>query len=614
MKTVLTYVSLLALLVVYFFAIPSPMHAQMADTLDIQVLPAGNINAVINGDTLANGLRAHPDRAYRLKRGAVYQFTETMKINGDLNLIATEVNGDPDELANRPPVIVPGILPDDSSPTQFFDLIGKSGKISMNDLYLLSRRADNVVAGWDNYMTLSADSISLKLRDIVFDSGGGFGILIAGHWSKIDMQDCVFRNNHHSLAWIAGGSPMIAFPGVHMDTLKVINNTFFAVNGYIWSVRGYDHHSVFEHNTLVYTHVNPFLAHHGSNVHIKNNLFYSVHSLGWWTKFVLEDPGFSNWPDTTSTSLIHFTARDSVSKWSTDIWNQTIPGPEVYIDPDRGVTAEMLDPTRRVIDVQNNAYFWPKKLFDYYDTYNANITLTDSVKVPDGSIQILPRRLHKPRWITEYTQWTFDNLFPAIGVQSTLAGNMEADPMFDPDIEGHVDALVEYMDKTIHERLDLNSRWSYDPGGEGIHYPPPWPLPENLAFSNPALQNAGTDGFAVGDLNWFPEQKEQWLKQNTATAIEHLEGRVPTGYRLAENYPNPFNPSTTIEFEVPKAELVTLKVYNTLGQLVSTLVNQHLTAGAYKFRFDASNLSSGIYFYALDAGDVTLWRKMIFLK
>ena len=143
----------------------------------------------------------------------------------------------------------------------------------------------------------------------------------------------------------------------------------------------------------------------------------------------LEDPGFSNWPDTTSTSLIHFTARDSVSKWSTDIWNQTIPGPEVYIDPDRGVTAEMLDPTRRVIDVQNNAYFWPKKLFDYYDTYNANITLTDSVKVPDGSIQILPRRLHKPRWITEYTQWTFDNLFPAIGVQSTLAGNIEADPM-----------------------------------------------------------------------------------------------------------------------------------------------------------------------------------------
>ena len=89
---------------------------------------------------------------------------------------------------------------------------------------------------------------------------------------------------------------------------------------------------------------------------------------------------------------------------------------------------------------------------------------------------------------------------------------------------------------------------------------------------------------------------------------------MPTGYQLAENYPNPFNPSTTIEFEVPNAELVTLKVYNTLGQLVSTLVNQHLAAGAYKFRFDASNLSSGIYFYALDAGDVTLWRKMIFLK
>ena len=120
--------------------------------------------------------------------------------------------------------------------------------------------------------------------------------------------------------------------------------------------------------------------------------------------------------------------------------------------------------------------------------------------------------------------------------------------------------------------------------------------------------------FAVGDLNWFPEQKEQWLKQNTATAIEHLEGQVPTGYHLAENYPNPFNPSTTIEFEIPNAGLVSLKVYNTLGQLVRTLVDQHLEVGAYKFHFDASGLSSGVYFYALDAEDLTLWKRMIFLK
>ena len=170
------------------------------------------------------------------------------------------------------------------------------------------------------------------------------------------------------------------------------------------------------------------------------------------------------------------------------------------------------------------------------------------------------------------------------------------------------------MDKTVHERLDLNSRWSYDPGGEGVHYPPPWPLPENLAFSNSALQHAGTDGFAVGDLNWFPEQKEQWLNQSTATAVEHSESQVPTGYHLAENYPNPFNPSTTIGFETPEAGLVTLKVYNTLGQLVKVLVNQHLEAGAYKVHFDAFGLSNGVYFYALDAGDLTLWKRMLLLK
>jgi len=88
----------------------------------------------------------------------------------------------------------------------------------------------------------------------------------------------------------------------------------------------------------------------------------------------------------------------------------------------------------------------------------------------------------------------------------------------------------------------------------------------------------------------------------------------PRGFKLLQNYPNPFNPSTTIKFEVPEQSFVTIKVYNILGQEVATLVNGVKKAGSYEDTFNASNLSSGIYFYRLKTRENTLTKKMILLK
>ncbi|MBK7630757.1 MAG: T9SS type A sorting domain-containing protein [Ignavibacteriales bacterium] len=85
-------------------------------------------------------------------------------------------------------------------------------------------------------------------------------------------------------------------------------------------------------------------------------------------------------------------------------------------------------------------------------------------------------------------------------------------------------------------------------------------------------------------------------------------------YELGQNYPNPFNPSTTIRFSVPEAGLVTLKVYNLLGEEVATLLNNEQAAGVYEANFDASRLSSGIYFYTLEAKNFTSTKKMVLLK
>ncbi len=89
---------------------------------------------------------------------------------------------------------------------------------------------------------------------------------------------------------------------------------------------------------------------------------------------------------------------------------------------------------------------------------------------------------------------------------------------------------------------------------------------------------------------------------------------LPTKFELSQNYPNPFNPSTKINFSVPNSGIVSLKVFNALGQEVATLINENLNAGKYTVDFNADNLSSGIYLYRLTVGNTVQTRKMILLK
>ncbi|MFH0735499.1 MAG: T9SS type A sorting domain-containing protein [bacterium] len=83
---------------------------------------------------------------------------------------------------------------------------------------------------------------------------------------------------------------------------------------------------------------------------------------------------------------------------------------------------------------------------------------------------------------------------------------------------------------------------------------------------------------------------------------------------LNQNYPNPFNPSTTFSFSLPEKEFVTLKIYDVLGKEITTLVNEELNAGSYKNDWNAANLSSGIYFYRLQAGKFSETKKLMLVK
>jgi hypothetical protein len=105
-----------------------------------------------------------------------------------------------------------------------------------------------------------------------------------------------------------------------------------------------------------------------------------------------------------------------------------------------------------------------------------------------------------------------------------------------------------------------------------------------------------------------------FARLNIISDVEKENDNIPTEFSLHQNYPNPFNPSTTIMFSIPQEELVTLKIYNSLGEEVATLANEYKPAGNYSVSFDAGKLTSGVYLYKITAGSYSQIRKMMLVK
>jgi len=104
------------------------------------------------------------------------------------------------------------------------------------------------------------------------------------------------------------------------------------------------------------------------------------------------------------------------------------------------------------------------------------------------------------------------------------------------------------------------------------------------------------------------------INARTTDTLHPVEEALPTEYALETSYPNPFNPTTTIRFDLPQADHVTLKVYDVQGREVATLVSGSLSAGRHRVAWDANGLASGTYFYQLRAGSFIQTRLMLLLK
>jgi len=141
----------------------------------------------------------------------------------------------------------------------------------------------------------------------------------------------------------------------------------------------------------------------------------------------------------------------------------------------------------------------------------------------------------------------------------------------------------------------------YNSGGSGSDY------------ANKVLADSHGNFYVTGSIS-SNYSDIATIKYSLPVNINPVGSAIPKNFNLEQNYPNPFNPTTNINYDVPVSNFVSLKVYNSIGKEVETFVNEIQTAGSYKVDFNASNLSSGIYFYTLSAGEFKETKKMLLVK
>ncbi|MCP4581080.1 MAG: T9SS type A sorting domain-containing protein [candidate division Zixibacteria bacterium] len=176
----------------------------------------------------------------------------------------------------------------------------------------------------------------------------------------------------------------------------------------------------------------------------------------------------------------------------------------------------------------------------------------------------------------------------------------------DPNPPGGVISSVSFLDDCLNGWAvgNIGKILHTIDGGENWNIEAPGMV--NILLWSVRIVDAQT-AYTVGNYNMF-------LKYGALNGIEGKSNSLPGSYSISQNYPNPFNATTMITFDIPENQFVTIKLYDLLGREVQTLYKENTQPGVHDIRVDSSELSSGFYFYRLQAGDHTQSKKMILIK
>lgn len=562
---------------------PAPVYAA-SDTLTVYAT-TDFLNNTVQGDTLGNGTRVH--HVYRLvSTDTTYRLDATINANTNIAFIGVPKAG-----TGKLPCIQPDVLPDNSIPGVLFSFTGKHSTVTFKNLYLLgiaTNNKTNTASGQGIQVT--ADSLRLVVDNCVFEQLAQFCIGYTGNWCSFFLTNSKFRNlaSVPSQYYVSEVLRNQNYNGAFKtDTIEIKYNTMLAVPCYMTAATGgIVHYYNFQHNNVIHGFKNPFFLDRMVNAKFNNNIFYNAFAGG---QNKAEWTGWDSFTGNTGPAIITMGPLDSTTA-------AYLLG-HARATPADSIAAE----AARKVEVKNNSYFWPAAMVNFWANNWNDTAHTDSV--------------YTPTWMNAQSTAMFTNKTAWPGfVQS---GNQNVDPGFGASIpnvlnpgtaNANGNGLIGFF-VAVRGGAGTTETYGYSltqiPQPEPNNWTPAWPLPEanDMKYSNVSFKTAATDGSVLGDPNWW-----------AITLGVKGQPAEPQTYTLSQNYPNPFNPATKIDFSIPAASLVQLKVFNVLGQEVATLVNQAMTPGSHTVTFDASKIASGIYMYKITAGSFVSTRKMVLLK
>lgn len=469
--------------------------------------------------------------------------------------------------ATNPPALVN--TPAANGDARTFFEIKAGGSLTLKNVLLSGNNSNDEIT--TNFVANTGGS-KMIADNCVFADWQDFALRNQNKGDTISVTNCVFINGVRLRYSPWGGFPIrmdVACDNVILENNTIVNSGRLTGNSGPW------------HNANIHeihnTYLNQTVAGHEQRANemiTANNIFYNFHFVGHKTEF------HSN-PNNTYDS--HFTT-----------WNY-------FTDSKNSLDSISLY-------LGQNLFYREQPILDWFDTI--------------GGDSLAPSLLWEHPDVDSFIT-TDDNY--------TIGTNYaEMDPGFTLH-PGNTDSIVKYLNGTwINPTADwtdwrIASPVTFDAGGLPVLS---WPAAFDLSYSHVGLQTAGTDGLPIGDLNWFPAKKADFLADRDAilaslrdsminalavydpttmvstpliTEINtSIEQELPEQIYSLSNYPNPFDQSTTIKFGLLKSSKVTLTVSNLFGQKVFEVTENRLAAGTHEFNFDASTLSNGIYIYTIN--------------
>jgi hypothetical protein len=576
--------------------LPAQLLAQ-TDTVDVKDFfeaGEGTLNNAVTAKITAGTLSK---TVFRLKPYGLYVLSSTITVPAGKKLTVVAANpGTSQETA--PPMIC--WTPSSGVNRNFnFDCFGD---VYLKNIWILYATTSTEGLGTQVGSALEIDEDTTDhvnvgvFENVIFDyapiSNSGGSVTVTASHARLTFQNCYFRNNTDTHFRYYGRA--VSFPfgtsGWHIDSVS-FENTTFANMGYVYMQEAaeYADYVKFNHCTFL------------------NTIMFTLES-GWWRWLSVTNSIFVN-----AYMFGHFGSETSIPNGGT-----------VNIDSIStfGFTVPFTESQRHIL-FANNSYYIEKWLRDYMAPKSASNPNGGNRYSDTASSYNIPR---PQPMMSEKTLTFFNNktAWPYISMKSVYDS---ADPglLIPPTNQIGIKSFLlrKWTDNS-------DTTWAFDPNSDINQV---WPMNEQMRYTNATLKTAGIGGFPLGDLyRWWNNQPtiyQNWKAQAAAendtitkwltfgtggtTGVDDLQA-LPGTYELNQNYPNPFNPTTQIGYSVPQRSLVTLKVFNVLGMEVATLFSGVQEAGKHVAAFDATKFSTGVYFYRLQSGSVSITKKLVFMK